>query len=111
MLRAYLIDIFPGELKRSLRSTRGALALVIRRDLFRRFNWGDGDCAERGRIVARTGSKNRHAPGRTKPRRYIGWSAGLAKLRFRISRGQGGQSRPFEVIGVEMIVTGYDFLF
>ena len=102
MLRAYLIDIFPGgELKRSLRSTRGALALVIRRDLFRTFILGDGDCAERGRIVARTGSKNRHAPGRTKPRRYLGWSAG----------GKVGRTRPFEVVGVEMIVTGQDFLF
>ena len=83
MLRAYLIDIVPGgELKRSLRSTRGALALVIRRDLFRTFILGDGDCAERARIVARTGSKNRHAPGRTKPCRYMGWSAGLAQLRL-----------------------------
>ena len=40
MLRAYLIDIFPGgELKRSLRSTRGALALVRRKDLTNNLFW------------------------------------------------------------------------
>ena len=83
MLRAYLIDVFPGgELKRSLRSTHGALALVRRRDLTMQFILGHGDCAERGRIVARAVSKNRHAPGRTKPRRDLGWSAGLTQLRL-----------------------------
>ena len=95
ILRAYLIDIFPGgELKRSLRSTRGALARVRRRDLTIQFILGHGDCAERGRIVARTGSKNRHAPGRTKPRRYLGWSAGLAQLRLGLP-GEGWPDETF----------------